>query len=149
MIKTPFNHYQGTQTTLAAVALATAEEGHEQNASFKATETVEGYLETFFAVDRDGGAVASYGNPDAPVLPANSIPTRVMIEVLEAKAGSGTLTAKLGSSTLATITSAGVTYHATPGSLISTSAQSLTFAVTSDVITAGAVRIRLNYLRGG
>lgn len=145
-----YNPYTNADvTSLEEVVTATKAVGHEKNSSLKATEHMEGYIEAFYAVSRDGGAVDAYEDAQSFDLPANAIPTEVLVDVTEAKVGSGTLTVKVGSTTVATVTSAGTSFYASPGGLRSSSAQAITFNVTTDVITAGAVRVRIKYLRGG
>lgn len=150
MSKTAYNPFtSGDVTSLEEVVAAGAVAGHEQNASLKATESMEGYIEAFYSVSRNGGAVGTYEDANSFDLPANAIPTEILYEVTEAKAGSGTLTLKLGGTSVATITAKDVAKHADPGSFRSATASAIEFAVTSDTITAGAVRVRIKYLRGG
>jgi hypothetical protein len=151
MTKEAYDVYQGEQTTLGDVAQAVKADGHEENPSLKATETREGYIEAFFSVDRHGGsplAVGTYQDANAPALPANAIPTRAIVVGKVAKAGSGTLKVQLGGSDVATVTTAVQQTITDLDAFASASEQTIDFDVSSDTITAGAVRVRLYYLRG-
>jgi hypothetical protein len=151
MTREAYNVYQGDLTTLEEVAEATKAVGHEQNVSLGATESAEGYVDAFFSVAQAGGsplAIGDYLDESAPQLPANAIITRILISVKEAKAGAGTLKAQLGGVDLATLTAVDTLQVADPGSFQSASAQDIGFEVSAGTLTAGAVRVRISYLRG-
>lgn len=152
MTKEPFNVYNGTQTTLSDVVENTKRVGDEQNASLPAAENTRGYVEAFFAVSRtDEGSplpVGTYLDKLAPQIPADAKLLSGLVDAVEAKAGSGTLAVEINGESVS-ITTAGQTVlsEAQLAAMRSATASDIEFVVATDTITAGAVRVRIEYLR--
>lgn len=79
-------------------------------------------------------------------VPDNAIYHEIIVDTHEAKVGSGTITPKLGSTSLTAISSAGVTDDsAKTGTAKLAAADTISIVVASDTVTAGAFTIFVRY----
>jgi len=82
-------------------------------------------------------------------IPDNAIYHEIIVDTHEAKAGSGTITPKLGATSLTAISAVGVTDDsAKKGTVKLAAADTVTIVVASDTVTAGAFTILVRYFLG-
>ena len=87
-------------------------------------------------------------------LPDNSILTRVpIVDIHEAKVGSGTITPAIGAVTLAAVTSVGTSVDDGAGDVLvvgrkGAAEEAISMAVATNTVTAGAFTIFIEYLQG-